>query len=859
VNEPPAFDPEAHRISLPDGGDRWALWRCVCLRGAGFPVTDVLRLASPAAAAAADRLRAAEDEAERCRNTAREALSREIARAERSALDGLVKAIQQLKKEKPPAASGLPSAARDAVERYAAAGEELRRLTAEYLACFSAEAERLSGELLEVARGGRFREAVLWQNRRVLETGIDRLAGRAAGGRSSSKRRQHEQVVASYLQRFCTKNDTIGFFGPVGWASLGEGEEPVAVHHGTGFLAQRRVFFEGWCIDAVATTLSANRALRLALAPRRGLFVRADGEVMGRARLAPELRALLALCDGETPARDLVEKLVAMHTFPDATAVHGALAQLQTAGLLIWGFDLPVVLEPERALAQQVEILAAGEARDAALRTLGELENRRQAVAQAAGDDRALDAALQQLENGFTELTGLDATRGHGETYAGRTLVYEDCRRGTEVAFGADVLAALAPPLALLLTSARWLTWKAAELHHERFDEAYHQLRRVTGSNRIDLASFCRRVLPSLFDPSTSPIVQQVLPEFWQRWSQVLDLKDRNARQVSYTSAELRSRVLDVFAAPWPGWPMARHHSPDILIAASGPEAIRRGDYRFVLGELHVAANTLSANLFVAQHPSPGDLVAGMERDVPEPCVFPTLPKSWRQGESDALLGVKLPGLTGRLDFGLATAKDLFLEVTPAPPGLPRNRVLSVVEHFVEPGESGLQVVSLTGRRFDLLDFLQTAIATQIAGAFRIFPPQAHLPRVLVDRLIVWRESWALPAAALEFAKAATAAARFSAARRWADRRDLPRLLFVKAPHERKPFFLDLESPLSVEIFTREARRAMDRSRVGAHFGFSEMVPGPEEVWLPDAAGQRYTSELRMVAFDREGCGGRRP
>lgn len=844
--------PDSHRVALTGSGVQWDLWRCACLRGAGFPIAAVLRLASPRAAAAADQLRAAEDAAAERRGAARAALGGEIDRAPRDALDGLVKAVRQLKKGKLPAVAGLPAAARAAVERCAAADDELRRAAEEYLACFAAETERLSGELQEVAGGGRFREALVWQNRRVLETGVDRLAGREAGGRQSSKQRQHERVVASYLQRFCTKNDTIGFFGPVGWATLGLGETPVAVRHASDFVTHRRVYFEGWCIDAVAAALCADPAVRLGLAPRRGLLVRSDGQVMGRAlRPAPAARPLLALCDGETPARDLAERLVAAGTFSDAATVYAALAELEAAGLLAWGFDLPVVLEPERALERQLERLEPGEARHAARRALGELEAGRRAVAQAAGDDRALDAALQQLDQCFTRLTGLGATRAHGESYAGRTLVYEDCRRGTEVTLGADVLAALAPPLELALAGARWLTWRAAELHRERFDAAYRRLRQATGSSRIDLASFCRQVLPSLFDARTSPVGQQLLPQFWQRWQAVLGRVDPAARQVSYTSAELRPRVLEAFDAPGPGWTTARHHSPDLLIAASGPEAIRRGEYKFVLGELHVGANTLSANLFVSQHPAPAELVAAMERDVPERCVFPTLPKVWRQQESDALLGVRLPGLSGRLDFGLTTGKDLYLEVTPAPPGLPRQRVLSPAELTVEPGGNGLEVVSPDGSRFDLLDFLQTAIKVQITGAFQILPPRAHHPRITVDRLVLCRESWLLPAAAMDCAREDTAARRFSMARRWADGLGLPRLLFVKVPHERKPFFLDMESPLSVEIFAKEARQAMDKSQGTAHLRFSEMLPGPEETWLPDAAGQRYTSELRLVAFDR--------
>jgi hypothetical protein len=44
-------------------------------------------------------------------------------------------------------------------------------------------------------------------------------------------------------------------------------------------------------------------------------------------------------------------------------------------------------------------------------------------------------------------------------------------------------------------------------------------------------------------------------------------------------------------------------------------------------------------------------------------------------------------------------------------------------------------------------------------------------------------------------------------------------------------------------------RQALDGVE-GATITVSEMVPGLEQVWLPDAVGQYYTSELRMVALD---------
>jgi len=53
-----------HLEKLPGGKNRWALWKCVGLRGAGFAATNVLRLGSEDSGRAADELFAAEANAE---------------------------------------------------------------------------------------------------------------------------------------------------------------------------------------------------------------------------------------------------------------------------------------------------------------------------------------------------------------------------------------------------------------------------------------------------------------------------------------------------------------------------------------------------------------------------------------------------------------------------------------------------------------------------------------------------------------------------------------------------------------------------------------------------------------------------
>jgi hypothetical protein len=59
----------------------------------------------------------------------------------------------------------------------------------------------------------------------------------------SKKNRSNQQMVASYLQRYCVKNDTIGFFGPVGWLTLNPQTQSITARPGPDLLAARTVYF----------------------------------------------------------------------------------------------------------------------------------------------------------------------------------------------------------------------------------------------------------------------------------------------------------------------------------------------------------------------------------------------------------------------------------------------------------------------------------------------------------------------------------------------------------------------------------------------------------------------------------------
>ena len=69
---------------------------------------------------------------------------------------------------------------------------------------------------------------------------------------------------------------------------------------------------------------------------------------------------------------------------------------------------------------------------------------------------------------------------------------------------------------------------------------------------------------------------------------------------------------------------------------------------------------------------------------------------------------------------------------------------------------------------------------------------------------------------------------------------------------ERKPIYADLTSLASVDLIARSLRRACRNADADATVTVTEMLPAPDQAWLTDARGQRYTAELRMVALDQK-------
>ncbi|MEU1037893.1 lantibiotic dehydratase [Streptomyces sp. NPDC005551] len=763
-------------VLLPGGG--WRLWDQFALRGPGFPADGVLRLAPPGLAEAADKFGPGTD----------------------------------------------------------LSGPEWQAFTEE----LSAAAVHTARHLQEVAAQPRFQAALAWQNPAVLRTGIAPFLRWKPGVDSrSSMPRQREELVAHYWQRFCVKNDTIGFFGPVGWGRWDlSAPDAVAVDPGDGFLAAQEVYFSGWAIDALAKVLGEDRELMRWIPPRRVSFVRCqDGQVRVPGRPAQPIGArelaVLERCDGTRHTDAIAAEL----GLPADEVAH-TVGELLTRRWVHWRLEVPAATHPDRALRRILERVPDQAARQRALDRLAVLERGRDAVRAARFDAGALTAAIAALEADFAALTDSEAQRAKGERTAPcRGLVYSDARRSATATAGAALLAHL-EPLQLCLTAARWMTNRFAEAVRGRLHTVYDRLRASGGP--VDLGTLWLHTLPSPH-PDAGDLIDAAQAELRAKWARVLHLPP-GARRVRLSTAELAERVRREFDEPGDGWSLARYISPDVLVIAEDDAALARGDVRLVLGEMHCALNTMGASLFVHQHPDRDELLAETTRDFPGPRLLPTLPKE---------LPLKW---STRSRPSLDRPEDHYVTLVDQTGDPHRPRTVLSADVLVEERDGRLTAVLPDGTAHDLLDVYANTLTQRVMDRFTLRPEGEHTPRITIDRMIVARETWQLPVAEVDFADEKTEAARFVRARHFQQRHELPRFVFVVSPTEPRPFYVDFDSPVYTTILAKAARR-LARKDPAARLKVSEMLPTPEQAWLTDDEGRRYTSELRFVAVDQTVAG----
>jgi len=632
------------------------------------------------------------------------------------------------------------------------------------------------------------REAIAWQNKNALIYGFDRL--KPGITMKKAERRALRQFLR-YLQRYAAKNDTIGFFGPLGWVRLLDTGGGGSFEPADGLIDARLVCYEPWAVRAILSSCAdavAKTPLRLAAQLRiEGNSITGPEHTFS---IDAENAKLLAAVDGCTTR----EALIAGGALPEALERLVALGILQSAPTVSVAADPGARYENSPALSRFKGYLRSLE--------------------QAAGNAERVCESLSALERDFERTTGTAPTRHPGRTYGGRTLVYHDCRRQGALTLDSETLDPLRDLLAFLGMVARGYTYRIA-------GELASDMRRIfrqTGRSRVTLPQFWR-LTDHLFVSEQPEAVRCISQQLGADWSETF------GDEAEIDLARAKALLLPKWRAPSPGWPGARHHSPDIMWAARDADALLAGRALPIVAEFHPGVSTFTTLSVLGLCPMRDELEELWREDFPEPLVSPIPHEVFARSTQDARLA--------QSHFHIDTGQGY-------ESGIEGARVLRAADLDIID-EAGRLWAETTDRRhrFDVMAIFERRIKLRAAVAFPLGPPGPG-PRRLVSGVVVRRASWVATPPAMP--RDRFRAQVRTAFRNWLSNLGVPDRVFVAVEGEVKPVFVDASSDLSLDVLLSMLN--------GSSIQMSEMLPASDGLWLSDGCGARYTSEIRFTMTD---------
>ncbi|MCR4471355.1 lantibiotic dehydratase family protein [Burkholderia sp. SCN-KJ] len=676
------------------------------------------------------------------------------------------------------------------------------------------------------------REALYLSNPEALLR-IDALAEHDVGS-IDSRTRQRLRLAWNYIQRLCAKNDTTSFFGPIAWGRFAyKSTQNLVVRRAAGsWLASRKTMFEHWVVERLAEAIAADTDLAdgvpLMLNPGcdlRGTRLHVPvGKSVELGTLARKLISAVADTQSPLSARRLLAQL-AEAGFPHDKA-RSCLEAMLTKRVIARRFDIgPGCGMPIPRLHEAVTALdAPAVAKEKWLDVCARLEVLRARF--ETGDLLARQAALEQIDTQLAD-AGVDRSREHGRMYVGRFPVYEDCARNLRIEIGGmlarDVQRELDAPLRLYT----WLVDALAVRLHDRYLKYWHAL--SSNGEPVDFLAFISSAMGGDAGEAVCESIRAILRDAWAG----LSGRHAGVDEICLSDADWSwlFRVLDA-AEPRAGVvedSTRRVHSPDFMIAAASVDAVARGEYSIVVGEVHPGVHTVSQP--VAQPFCP---FADAVRDevqallAPATLVAADSPRTYQRSHIDwldvpALHQLELPGGGARVDHGRRVRAGAVAVVLCDGVLVCRDRASGIEANLLTVMPTSLQ-------RFGF------ALAGEAIG-------QCESRRIKCGRVLIKRRTWEIDGdfpvgSDNPFEKAGD----YLAWRGWARATGLPRYVFMKCASEPKPVFVDFRNPFAIDLLARWARK-------GEPIAFSEMRPAGDELWLADERG-RYCSEFRTSCID---------
>ncbi|MEJ7596926.1 MAG: hypothetical protein WKG01_03365 [Kofleriaceae bacterium] len=785
----------------------FALAPVFCVRAAGIAFDHLDALGSPAVSEAARRLLACEREVDREADAAI-AIARAKFGAHERAERALLKRLVRSRNAPDPAqlaAHPWLAAYWTAASEYSGASYKLDVSLLHESARVHRETRRHAVDVLP--------DFAAIESEPMLQQ-LDAIAIADPHDEARSSDREADRSLAMYLQRVCAKGDTIGRFGPSGWGRVVPGDTLEITPQPR--ITARCIEVERWVVVGLIATLAADPELRPELCPR--VHPAADlGELAGDARVLAER------CDGVTPAHQLGDP--------------AALSALVESQHVIWALER--FAADSSPLASLIADVASWRpaARDRWLPRLERLRASAETLADAP-DTAGRRAVIAAVRTQLDELGVVKRERGR-TLYQAANPISENCYREPGFALGAGLVDRLVTDAAPWFDLFRDAYAYAAGLAFTRYRELVVAAPRKHGRLMYaELVAFAST--RGLEIDNDKALLQIGLEAFAELGSALDDQFAGRADAPEWVLAPEDCHVLRrkhaLPAVAEFAWPQA-----DVQLAAASVAEANAGRYTWVVAELHHALMPLQHALYWSCPDKPA-LHTAMQATIEHRsfAVRAALTEQPVHNAGESVFAA-LPQATfvgnGRPKRGWRTVRPAEAEV------------------IVDDEARDIRLRAGDGR--DLGSLVRCFRTMMGMHPFFPFERSPHAPRLRLGSTVVQRQTWNLTSPECGEPRPNGVSPQFiTAIERVRRDRGVPRWVFVRPSFsslrtreglrthdvyardkDQKPFYVDLESVLFLDILERRLRKYGD-------LVLSEMLPAPDQlVWSED--GRRYVFELR--------------
>lgn len=693
--------------------------------------------------------------------------------------------------------------------------QALRLQEVEARAAFAQELLERRQQLRMLAEDETIQEALWLSSPQVVEHGLMPYLRDWDSTQRPSKVRHFERQFISYLQRLCAKNETTSFFGPLNYGDFSPPLCAVSLPGPGAQHVQKRVArLAFWGVQALEQAIVQDALVFPYLKPMLSPVVQLDPQqqmltvaAKQRVRLSPHLRSLLCSLNGKRTVFELADLL---HCAPEQ--MREELQRLMQSRVVIISPGVPVTNEQplEWLLAWCRQLPSACQARAHWVQVLSTLKQLQDDFAVSCFAERKV--ILTKIEEIVQEVTHKDARRNGGAFYGDRLLLYEECLGGmSPFSVGPQCQATLRQQLEPVLTL---YAQHGSFFHKELQAHGAKLLYQLAEDGRVPLLAFLSSDIHqnAAFRPSKSPVqlaIEQQLQEHVHE------------HQVQLDEALLKAAFTESIDGPFVT-------SPDVMLLAADEAALARGQFQVVVSECHDTLMIWGWALHF--HP---------QRD---------------QVESTA--GQLLRQAVGNRTVANVLASKRVKIVPFEYPG----PTIEIMAQSAQPAHQRIAIADVQTKVEQGVPLLETAqwhdlqvyngelltLAHAIFALPRVVPPTIdmgiHTPRITLGSTILQREKWHFSRDLLK--KGQYQGDSFEWMRdilRIFRHYHIPRHVYVRAASEPKPVYLDTHNYFLLELlhYLLEKNTALT---------FSEMLPGPEQLWLKSETGS-FCSELRLSAF----------